>query len=177
MGSKGEGDLILELYSLYSDQVYRYILLHVGDTCYAEDLTQETYIRAIKSIKSFEGNAAYRTWLFTIARNLAVDFHRKQRWTSFLPDIFLSKVKTLDSLPEEILELGEETKQIYRAIRKLKPNYQDVIFLRKLKEFSIMETAQILNWSEAKVKSTQLRALKALKIELIKEGYVHETAL
>lgn len=167
-------DRVLEIYHLYSDQVYRYIFLLVGDVQHAEDLTQETFIRALKSIDRFLGNASDKTWLFAIARNITIDFHRKRKVLVLLSDWIKDRVPSKDSLPEDIVNLGEETEQVYTALKKLKRPYQDVIILRKLKEFSIIETAQVLNWSEGKVKSTQLRALEALKKELLKEGYVYE---
>lgn len=167
-------DRVLEIYHLYSDQVYRYIFLLVGDVQHAEDLTQETFIRALKSIDSFLGHASDKTWLFAIARNITIDFHRKRKVLVLLSDWIKDRVPSEDSLPEDIVNLGEETEQVYTALKKLKRPYQDVIILRKLKEFSIIETAQVLNWSEGKVKSTQLRALEALKKELLKGGYVYE---
>ncbi|MGG1833286.1 sigma factor-like helix-turn-helix DNA-binding protein [Cytobacillus firmus] len=69
---------------------------------------------------------------------------------------------------------GEKVTLLYEAIRHLKLSYQEVLILRKIKEFSIKETAEILNWSENKVKITTSRALAALKKELQKRGEIHE---
>lgn len=69
-----------------------------------------------------------------------------------------------------MLQIREQSLEIYKALSTLKSTYREIIILRKLKEFSIEETAGILGWSEAKVKSTLFRAMRALEKELKKEG-------
>ncbi|MGF2614342.1 RNA polymerase sigma factor [Rossellomorea aquimaris] len=64
---------------------------------------------------------------------------------------------------------------MYHALSKLKRSYREVIILRKIKELSIRETAEVLGWKESKVKTTLFRGLQAMKIQLQKEGYDHET--
>ncbi|WP_246187720.1 RNA polymerase sigma factor [Ornithinibacillus caprae] len=63
---------------------------------------------------------------------------------------------------------------MYQSLRKLKRSYQEVIILRKIKELSIHETAEVLDWDESKVKNTLFRGLAALKQEMVKGGYEHE---
>ncbi|WP_143521171.1 sigma-70 family RNA polymerase sigma factor, partial [Pseudomonas sp. 2995-1] len=75
---------------------------------------------------------------------------------------------------ETIAQLGEREKELYCAMKKLKRSYQEVIYLRKVQELSVKESAHILNCSEAKVKTTLHRALDVLRKELIKGGYTHD---
>ena len=91
-------------------------------------------------------------------------------------ELFLLK-KDHQPLPEQVLQVKEESYELYRALEKLKDTYKKVIVLRKLKGFSIEEAAAILGWSESKVKSTLFRAIPALKKQLKKEGYMYEKAL
>jgi RNA polymerase sigma-70 factor, ECF subfamily len=83
-----------------------------------------------------------------------------------LTTLKLQKVTT----PQKILLKGEEAKLLYESINKLKLEYQEVLILRKIKEFSIKEVSEILGWKESKVKTTTSRAMLALKKRIIKRG-------
>ncbi|MFD1639597.1 RNA polymerase sigma factor [Evansella tamaricis] len=175
MGEEWKQVHLEELYENYSDAIYRFILLQIRDTQQAEDLTQEVFIRAYKGLEQFEGRSSYKTWLYTIARNTTHDYYRKKRPISFLPAFFQNQPEVTAMSPEELMEMGEGVKELYEALSKLKPSYREVIVLRQIKEFSIKETAEILGWSEAKVKSTTHRAFATLKKEMNVEGCQHES--
>lgn len=157
-----------QLYERYSDDICRYIFYIVHDMELAEDLMQETYFRAIKAWHSYKKKANERTWLYTIARNVSIDYLRKKRLIHW---VALHKKHTSPlAVPEGLMEENEEIKQLYYLIKKLKRPYREVIYLRKIHELPIKDTATILGWSESKVKNTLMRALRALKAELVKEG-------
>ncbi|WP_245741960.1 RNA polymerase sigma factor [Anaerobacillus arseniciselenatis] len=166
---------ISDWYEQHSESIFKFILMMTHDYQKSEDLTHETFINAYKYYDSFQQNASPKTWLFTIARNVTVDYMRKQKPLVFFKTIFF----TQDSkpLPQEALEIKEEVNEIYRILQSLKPSYREVIILRKIKGFSIKDTAEILGWSESKVKSTLSRALKTFEQRLAKEGYENEKAL
>lgn len=164
---------ITEWYHQHGDSIFRYILLMVRDHQQAEDLTQETFIKAFRYYDSFERKANPKTWLFRIAHNLTIDFIRKQKPLELLKELVLLG-KSTSTVPEGIVEIKETSTELYQALSQLKGPYREVIVLRKIKEFSIQETAEILNWSESKVKNTLSRALSALEKQLNKEGIIHE---
>lgn len=163
-----------EWYHLYSEDIYRFILMMIGDNEQAKDLTHDTFIKAYNSINFFKGEASDKNWLFYIARNIVVDYMKKRKPILFMVDCF-SAIISNDHVPEDIAILGEREEQLYRSLRKLKRSYREVIILRKIKELSIQEAAEILNWSEGKVKITLYRALLALKNQMEKEGFEYET--
>jgi RNA polymerase sigma-70 factor, ECF subfamily len=163
-------------YDQHSKSVLSFILLMVKDFQQAEDLTHDTFVKAYLYYDSFKHYSSEKTWLFSIAHNLTVDFLRKRRPTTFLKEIFLMK-KDNNPLPEEIIRLKEDSLELYNALGEIKDTYTQVIILRKIKGFSIEDTAKILGWSESKVKSTLFRAIPALKKQLIKEGYFGEEAI
>lgn len=164
---------ITEWYQQHGDSVFRYILLMVRDHQQAEDLTQETFIKAFRSYDSFERKANPKTWLFRIAHNVTIDFIRKQKPLELLKEVLLLG-KSANAAPEGIVEIKENSTELYDALGQLKAPYREVIVLRKIREFSIQETGEILNWSESKVKNTLSRALSALEKQLNKEGIIHE---
>lgn len=152
----------------------------VKDKNQAEDLVLEVYIRVLHSYKTFEGRSSEKTWLFSIARHVAIDWFRKQQTIrqrvlgTF--DWDKQDVKDPDLLPDELAVQDENTKEIYAALDHCTIDQRAVIILRFIQGYSIMETAKALKFSESKVKTTQHRGLKVLRkhMELLKEELVNE---
>ncbi len=148
----------------------------------AEDLVQEVYIRVYKSYHRFEGKSSEKTWLFSIARNVAIDHFRKQKgWKQRIIETFEGttfQLKDEHPIPEEIALQKEELQLMYRCLDLCTIDQRMVLVMRYIHDLSIAETAKVLNWSEGKVKTTQHRALKALKKYMVdvevKEGFVRE---
>ena len=163
---------ITNWYHLYSDSIFKYILMMINDYHQAEDLTHDTFIKAYKNHNSFQKKSKPQTWLFSIAHNNTVDYIRKQKPIKIFQEIFQT-IKDSAPLPEDILEIRESSIELYKALSRLKSSYREVIILRKIKEFSTRETSEILNWSEGKVKTTLYRAIPALEKELLKEGFLN----
>lgn len=118
MAGGDKEETIRKLYQLHSDAIYRYILLMIGNGEQAEDLTQETFIRAFKGIDSFQGNASTKTWLYIISRNITFDYLRKKRIMTWIPAILHTNIPDQQPLPEDIVELGEKTERLYRALNR-----------------------------------------------------------
>ncbi|MGD6831329.1 RNA polymerase sigma factor [Sutcliffiella halmapala] len=163
-----------EWYHQYSDDIFRYILMMTGDQERAKDLTHDTFLKAYHSLSSFKGETSDKNWLYRIARNVTIDDMRKRKPLRYLLDSFAS-LASHDPLPETVAQLGEREEELYRALQAIKRSYREVIILRKIKDLTIKETAEVLNWNENKVKVTLFRGLEALKKQMIKEGYKHET--
>jgi RNA polymerase sigma-70 factor, ECF subfamily len=149
----------------YSDDVYNFLVYYTGSH-EVEDLVQDVFIKAIKGFSSFKGMSAPKTWLFTIARNTAIDYHRKKHKTTSLTYEALIESPAEENTPYEKVQLDEEFRNLYFAMNKLKQSYRDVLLLRGIKELSPSEAAEILNWSESKVNVTLHRAIKSLKKQL-----------
>lgn len=173
--SSHKKDEITEWYNEYSEAIFRFILMMTHDYQQAEDLTHETFIKAYRFHDSFQRNSSPKTWLYKIAHNVTIDALRKKRPLVFLKTVF----DTVDPspIPEDMVQIKESSLELYEALRALKESYRKVIILRKIKEFSIKETCEILDWSESKVKMTLSRAILALEKQLMKEGYIHEKTI
>ncbi|WP_335870384.1 RNA polymerase sigma factor [Bacillus sp. 2205SS5-2] len=155
---------ISEWFHLYSDDVYHFLLYRMGTT-EVEDLVQEVFIKAIKGIDYFNGNSSPKTWLFTIARNVAVDEMRKRKWKKWTSFDSIQEPSDTNT-PETIWSKNESQNEIYQAIISLKPTYRDVVILRGIKDLSVSETASVLKWNENKVRITYHRAKILLRKEL-----------
>ncbi|MGM8214586.1 RNA polymerase sigma factor [Bacillaceae bacterium W0354] len=157
--------LISDWFNQYSHDIYNFLIYYTGQTD-MEDLVQEVFIKALKGIDKFDGRASPKTWLFSIARNVAIDEMRKLKRKKINETVELTNDMLIidQTTPFEILQENEAKKELYKLILSLKQNYRDVLILRGIKELTTKETAIILSWSEDKVKKTYSRALKALRL-------------
>jgi RNA polymerase sigma-70 factor, ECF subfamily len=154
---------IEKVYEDYHKDVYKFLICFTGLKNEAEDLTQEVFIRAMKSLSTYNGSCSLTTWIFSIAKHTAIDHFRKKRFYSIVKESFFKNLSSDQLSPEELIIHDENKNMIHQAILQLKPSYRTVIILRGINEFSIIETAEILNCSTSKVKVNYHRALKKLK--------------
>ncbi|MED1725403.1 RNA polymerase sigma factor [Brevibacillus parabrevis] len=163
-----KNSIIEQWFLRYSDDIYKFLVYYTGNKD-VEDLVQDVFLKALRSLESFEGRSQPKTWLLTIARHTAIDFARKNRLRNWLPDKWLAGVQSEEKTPEEILHLHAEQQALYQAVRKMKSAYREVLILRGIKGLSPKETAEILDWSENKVNVTMHRAMKAVKEHLMQD--------
>ncbi|MCJ8009969.1 sigma-70 family RNA polymerase sigma factor [Lederbergia wuyishanensis] len=151
------------LYHSYYQDLLRHLFYIIRDRELAEDLVQEVYVKVYKSYDTFEGKSREKTWLFAIARNVAIDYLRKQKGNNeiHLNDYDVYQLKDNCPIPEEIVLRKDEVQQIYSC--KIKPDQKVILDLRFIRGLSISETASTLGWSESKVKTLQHRAIQYLK--------------
>ncbi|MEH7885664.1 RNA polymerase sigma factor [Bacillus sp. JJ1609] len=159
---------INEIYDLYHRDVYHFALYFTNNKQEAEDITQETFIKIMKSISSLKDPEKLKTWILSIARNTAMDLHRKRKFVSLFPEWIFDNEKDSVTPEEKLIRKGEWT-ELQNALLKLKQHYRTVVILRGLKELSIKETADILGCSETKVRVDYHRALEQLKKQVLKD--------
>lgn len=161
-------------YDEYSASIFRYIYKIVQNAHEAEDLTQDTFMKAYDFLCNNDGYVNHpKTFLYRTGHNLTIDYLRKQKPLQYLITHYTNQDNFVLNI-ESILEIKEESRGIYEELAKLKLPYRQVLILRKIEQFSTRETAGILNWTESKVKSTLNRALLKLENNLVKEGIVNE---
>jgi RNA polymerase sigma-70 factor, ECF subfamily len=171
----GERAEYARMVELYSTQIYRAALKILGDPQDAEDVLQETFIKAMKSIRTFEGRSSLSTWLYRIAVNEALMMVRKSR-----PDLVSidagreeseeqsEPVEIVDwcCLPEGDFLTAESRLFLDQAVQRLTPALRSVFVLRDIEGMSVRETAEALGISETAVKTRLLRARLKLREEL-----------
>jgi len=160
---------LTQLYEENFDKIYRYVVLKIGDRTEAEDLTQQVFLNAIKSISSYKWKGMpFSAWLFRIAHNQIVDYLRKK---SRQPTVALD-----DSLPaggndpRQIAEQKLEIEQLAAATKELTKLQQEVISLRFAGELPIAEVARIMGKSEGAIKALQHSAVAALRKIMLVEA-------
>ncbi len=167
----GDDSGMVELIRDYKDGLLLYLNSFLNNISLAEDCVQEVFIRlAIKKPK-FREDSAFKTWLYAIGRNLAVDMLRKQHSHLALDEV--EELADMHSLEQAYLR-EEQKIQLHQAIRKLKPEYQQVIYLSYFQEFSNEQSAKIMHKTRKQIENLLYNARKALKSELEKEGVSYE---
>jgi RNA polymerase sigma-70 factor, ECF subfamily len=151
------------LYDHYQPPVYRFLYYRVGSTALAEDLTSETFVRALRSISSFRWQGKdFGAWLMTIARNLATDHAKSGRSRLEVATEDMTPYDSATEGPENAVLAAVTHQAVLQALRELPDEQQECIVLRFLQSRSIAETAAVLGRSEGAVKQLQLRAVRNL---------------
>ncbi|MBU9710710.1 RNA polymerase sigma factor [Evansella tamaricis] len=169
-GEKKKQELFSTMYEEHYLRIKNYIGGMVRDSYLAEDLTQDTFVKAYNHYEALEKKESPKNWLYTIAYHITIDYIRKVK--PIIPydsDFILMNLKDHHPDPSVIMEKRETSEELQTVLHKLKPAYRNVIVLRKLHERTIKETCDELEWSESKVKSTLHRAIPLLEQELRKE--------
>lgn len=171
-----EGDLsgFTEIVRDYKDGLILYLCAFTNDINTAEDLAEDTFVKlGIKRPKD-SGKSSFKTWLYTIGRNLAIDYIRKNSKHSEVPLDSCYQISSDEKSLEEAYIQEEEKLAVHRAMRKLKPEYRQALYLIYFEDFSNKETARIMKKSVHATETFLYRARLALKDELLKEGFTYE---
>ncbi|MFL5981355.1 MAG: sigma-70 family RNA polymerase sigma factor [Gaiellaceae bacterium] len=162
----GDRDALEELYLLHFDRIYSYLHMSVGNRHDAEDLTTQTFLKMLESIKRFRWQSApFSAWLFRIAHNLAMDhFRASRRWQ---PEEEVPEplgVEGISAEEEALHSIGRAS--MLELIDGLSHEQQQVLTLKFVFNFGNAEAATILGKTEGAVKSLQHRALASLQKQI-----------
>lgn len=153
----------------HQQAVFRLAYLLLGDADDAEDIAQETFVRAWTSLKRFDSTRALRPWLLSIAANLSRNRLRSAgRYVSALMRAF--RERPTESSVEETSAHNTESNELWRAVRQLDMPDQQIVYLRYFLDLSVSETAEALQIAEGTVKSRSSRALEKLR-KIIHRGF------
>ncbi|WP_026678232.1 RNA polymerase sigma factor SigW [Fictibacillus gelatini] len=168
---EGDHEAFEGLVELFKDKIYRLCYRMVGNRHEAEDLAQETFVRAYTKINQYNGEYKFSTWLYRIATNLCIDRLRKKK-----PDFSLdaevpgadgatlySQVATAEPLPEEAVVEKEKHDQLQQEIIKLPEKYRTAILLKYVEDLSLEEIGKIMDLPVPTVKTRIHRGREALK--------------
>ncbi len=171
-GGQDAAEAFGELYDRYVDQVFRYVVYRVPSRQLAEDLTSETFLRALRRIGTFTWQGRdVGAWFTTIARNLIADHYKSSRYRLELTteDVTESGVGPVQDGPEDQVLEAMQNKVVLGAIRQLGAEQQECIVLRFLQGLSVAETAAVMGKNDGAIKALQYRATRTLN-RLLPEG-------
>jgi RNA polymerase sigma-70 factor (ECF subfamily) len=166
----GDSDAFGMLYDHYQGSVYRFLFYRTRSNTLAEDLTSETFFRALRNMQNFRWQGKdFGAWLMTIARNLATDHFKAGRTRLELSTEDMGLHDDSTEGPEHAVLASLTNELLLKALTELPSEQKDCLIMRFLQGMSIAETAAVLGRSEGAVKQLQLRGVRNLA-KLMPEG-------
>ena len=159
---KGDEKSLEVLIKRYLGPIYGFVFRFVGNREDAEEIAQEVFVKVWRNVKKFNQSKSFKTWIFSIAKNTAVDFLRKRRVQVF-SETEIETVVDPAPLPQELLEKAETAKLLESALNKLGLEYRTVLYLYYNDHFNFREIAEILDEPLNTIKSRHRRALRMLR--------------
>ena len=170
----GDDNGIAEIVAAYKDGLILYLNGYVENIHTAEELTEDTFFRLVAKKPWFSGRCSFKTWLYTVGRNVAMDHLRRRRRVSETPIEELENYLAEEADLERSCIREERNRELHRTMRKLNPDYRQVLHLVYFEGFDNREVAHILKKTERQVRNLLYRARQSLKTALEKEGFTYE---
>lgn len=169
----GDESGMVEIIRDYKDGLALYLNGFVGNISVAEDLMEDTFVKLVVKKPRYTAKFSFKTWLYTIGRNAAIDYLRKYRRRADITDVELEALPDAESL--ELSYIKEEQKlTLHRALGRLKTEYRQALYLSYFEELSNAEIAEVMRKSRRQIENLIYRGKQSLKSELEKEGFVYE---
>lgn len=153
---------IEEIYKEYFETVNKYLFCLTRNNDISEELTQETFYKAVKKINTYKGECKMSVWLCQIAKNLLYDYCRKSKRNIYIEDEELFNIQTLENIEEQVI-LNDEKISLYKKMQKLDERTREVMYLRITGELSFKEIGTILGKTENWARVTFYRGKQKLK--------------
>ena len=170
----GDDNGLAEIVRDYKDGLILYLNGFVNNISVAEELMEETFFKIITKKPRFTAKHAFKTWLYTVGRNVAIDYIRHNSRQS---DVSMDEIEVYlkDENDLEKMYIIEERKlAVHNALKIIHPEYRQVLWLLYFEEFTNTEVAAIMKKNSRQMKNLVYRAKNALKSELDKEGFIYE---
>jgi RNA polymerase sigma-70 factor (ECF subfamily) len=164
----GDRAALSQLYSTYRGPIYQFLAYRTGDGQAAADLTSEVFARMMRALPRYQAGAVpFKAWLFQIARNLVIDYYRRQKVRDHAP--LNDHLQADTPSPERYAARQLTHDRLAEALQQLTPAQMEVVILRVVLEMPIKEVAAAVGKSEDAVKGLQRRGLMALRDLLERE--------
>jgi len=175
---RGDLDALTALIARFQNRLYRYLLRLVREPAEAEDLFQQCWLRVAEKIRSYDPGRSFDSWLFAVARNLAIDHLRRVRPQSLdepvskddASESFVDRLRSKETLALDRILESERSENLAAALLNLPATYREVLSLRFEEEMKLEEIAEVLGTPLSTVKSRLRRSLEQLRNSL-EAGY------
>lgn len=168
----GDEYLLRDLVREHSNRLQRFIIKHIGNTTEAEDLTQQAFVEAARSYRSFRGESQLSSWLYGIALNLVRNHLSRapERRHDFVSDSVLQDQASSDLSPDRVLEQNQTMALLQESLDELPENMRDILLMVGLDDISYEEAAALLTVPIGTVRSRLSRARAALRDKMAQKG-------
>lgn len=170
----GDDKGIAEIVGDYKDGLILYLNGYVNNIFIAEELTEDTFFRLITKKPRFSGKSTFKSWLYAIGRNVAVDYIRHNSKMLSAPIENMENYLSAEESLEQSYIKEERKIMVHKALSELSADYRTILWLVYFEGFSNKEAAVVLRKNQRQVKNLLYRAKQSLKSKLEKEGFVYE---
>jgi len=157
----GQLDQLSYLFDRHNVKLYNYFVMLTRDRALSEDLTQDVFLRILRSRHTFKGKGLFTSWMFQIARNVGIDHFRKSKNIDSLDDQYVD-IESEDATPFEESSKNEQVTLLQRAMENLSPHHKEVLMLARIENLPLKDVAKILGCPVNTVKVRIHRAVKEL---------------
>ena len=170
---KGDEASLEALIKRYLPLIFGFARQYVGSEDKASDIAQETFVKVWKHLKKFDQKRSFKSWIYTIAKNTALDWLKRKEEIPFSQfdsedeDNFISTIQDTAPLPTQLIDAKEGIAGVNRLIEKLPNDYREVVSLRHEKELTFEEIARRVKAPLNTVKSRYRRALISLRKQVV----------
>lgn len=166
----GEDEAMYELICEYRQGMILYINSMVHNIHIAEDLAEDVFAELAIKRPKFSGKSSFKTWLYAIGRNITAKYLRRKSGHFFETEEIPETYQSSDDIENNYIE-NEQKSQIYQSLRKIKPEYSQIIYLSYFENLSNDESAVVMKKTRRQIELLLYRAKKALKINLERSGF------
>lgn len=170
----GDDSGLVRIIQSHKDALILFLQQYTGDIHTAEDVMEDTFVKLAIRKPHYSGRSSFKTWLYAIARNTAVDYLRRHRHLRAVSENELAELAAEEADLERQLLRQEQKIQLHRSMAVLKPEYRQVLHLSFFEGFSNRETALIMGLSKRQIENLLYRAKQSLRAQLEKEGFTYE---
>ena len=169
----GDKEGLTEIIRTHRDGLTLYIYSIVGNMDLAEEIMEDTFVKLYVKKPKYSGKSSFKTWLYALGKYTATDYIRKESRISVTPYDNVIDISDEENLEHTAVK-GEEKIILHKAMQRLKPDYEQVLYLTYFEEFTNDEAAKVMNKTNRQIRNLLYNAKKALKAEMEKEGFVYE---
>jgi len=170
----GDDSGLTDIIREYRDGLIFYLNSIVGDIVVAEELAEDTFVLLGTKKPRDKGKGSFKTWLYTIGRNITLNYLKKSSKKNEVSIDECAEISGDEVTPETSYIRDEQKIMLHNAMKKLKPEYRQVLWLIYFENFSNKEVAAVMKKSVHNVETLVYRARKSLKTQLETEGFVYE---
>ena len=171
---EGDENGIVEIIRDYKDGLILYLNGFTQNVCIAEELMEETFVKLVVKKPKFSARYSFKTWLYTIGRNTAIDYLRRNSKSANMSAEEIQNILSEEESLEQSYIREEEKIVVHRAMNKLNAEYRQVLYLVFFEDFSTEQIAAVMKKSKRQIANLSYRAKLSLKAQLDKEGFVYE---
>lgn len=171
---EGDDEGIADIVRAYKDGLIFFINGYVKNIHIAEEITEDVFFRLMVKKPSYTPKYSFKTWLYTIGRNMALDHLRKNSKRKEVSDTEAFNIESDEIYLADRVIRNEDKIALYKALSELPDQYSQVLKLTFLQGFTNEQAGKIMRKTKRQVEMLVYRAKIALKKQLIKEGFVYE---